>query len=285
MSIVYLAMNEKVNKQWAIKEILKKDYRNLEMDKKEIEMMKRLKHPNLPAIVDVIENVDGLFIVMDYIEGQSLEDIVRSYGAQNEEVVISWAKQLCSVLHYLHTRTPPIIYRDMKPANIMLRPDGKLMLIDFGAAREYKEENVKDTILLGTKGYAAPEQYRRDGQSDERTDIYSLGVTLFRLLTGEIPEGLCRIQKLKPDISPGFSHIVMKCLHMAKEDRYQSVAELWEELNHYWEYDKKYQKIQHRKAGVFCGVVFVSLCLGIGAAYFSILESNTRDNNYQTYLP
>ena len=141
MSIVYLAMNEKVNKQWAIKEILKKDYRNFDMDKKEIEMMKRLKHPNLPAIVDVIEQKDSMLIVMDYIEGQSLEDIVSSYGPQNEKQVIVWAKQLCGVLHYLHTRTPPIIYRDMKPSNVMLRPDGRVMLIDFGAAREYKTNN------------------------------------------------------------------------------------------------------------------------------------------------
>lgn len=159
MSIVYLAMNEKANKQWAIKEIRKKDYCDFEMDKKEIEMMKRLKHPNLPGIADVIEEKESLLIVMDYIEGRSLEDLVQECGPLDEKSVIKWAKQLCDVLTYLHTRTPPIIYRDMKPANVMLKPDGNVMLIDFGAAREYKLTNQKDTVLLGTRGYAAPEQY------------------------------------------------------------------------------------------------------------------------------
>ena len=175
MSIVYLAMNEKANKQWAIKEIIKNDYRNLDVERKEIEMMKRLKHPNLPAIVDVIEQKNSLLIVMDYIEGRSLEDIVQEYGPQEETLVVKWAKQLCDVLHYLHTQNPPIIYRDMKPSNVMLKPDGNVMLIDFGAAREYKTTNLTDTVLLGTRGYAAPEQYRSDGQSDERTDIYRSG--------------------------------------------------------------------------------------------------------------
>ena len=168
MSTVYLAMNEKANKQWAIKEITGKDYCDFELDKKEIELMKHLKHPSLPTIVDVIERQGALLIVMDYIEGLQLEDIVLEYGPQNENIVIEWAKQLCDVMHYLHTQDPPIIYRDMKPSNVMLRPDGRVMLIDFGAAREYKTNNLKDTVLLGTRGYAAPEQYRSDGQSDER---------------------------------------------------------------------------------------------------------------------
>ena len=284
MSIVYLAMNEKVNKQWAIKEVLKKDYRNFEMDKKEIEMMKRLKHPNLPAIVDVIEGVDGLLIVMDYIEGQSLEDIVRSYGAQRQEMVISWAKQLCSVLCYLHGRTPPIIYRDMKPSNIILRPDGKLILIDFGAAREYKEETFQDTVLLGTRGYAAPEQYRSDGQSDERTDLYSLGVTLFRLFTGAEPQELCPVRELVPEISPGIEKILLKCTRVNKKERYKNAAELLEAFERYWEYDEHFWKKQKKKLFLFfiptiCGVLFL-----FSTIYFSIKEFHVKKYNYETFL-
>lgn len=270
MSIVYLAMNEKANKQWAIKEILKRDYRNFDMDKKEIEMMKRLKHPNLPAIVDVIEQEDALLIVMDYIEGRSLEDLLQEYGPQDEKAVIDWAKQLCDVLQYLHTRTPPIIYRDMKPSNIMLRPDGHLMLIDFGAAREYKEGNLKDTVLLGTRGYAAPEQYRLHGQSDARTDIYSLGATMFHML--------------RPEISAGLEHIVMKCLRVEKDERYQTAAELLDDLTHYWEYDKKYQKEQKRKGILFFIPLLLSLFFAINSAIFTFLKINTRENNYAAYL-
>lgn len=284
MSIVYLAMNEKVNKQWAIKEIIKRDYRDFYMDRKEIEMMKRLKHPNLPAIVDVIEQKSSLLIVMDYIEGQSLEDIVMEQGPQDEKSVIKWVKQLCDVLNYLHTRTPPIIYRDMKPANVILKPDGNVMLIDFGAAREYKPQNLKDTVLLGTRGYAAPEQYRMEGQSDARTDIYSLGITMFRLLTGENPEGLCPVRKLRPEISTGIENILLKCTHTAKDERYQSAAELFDALTHYWEYDEQYQKEQKRKGMYFLTFAVLTFVFACGMFLFGMMERNVREHNYSAYV-
>lgn len=284
MSVVYLAINEKVNKQWAIKEVIKKDYRDFDIEKKEIEMMKGLKHPNLPAIVDVIERKDSLLIVMDYIEGRSLEDIVQERGPLAEKSVIRWAKQLCDVLHYLHTRTPPIIYRDMKPSNVMLKPDGNVVLIDFGAAREYKPQNLKDTVLLGTRGYAAPEQYRMDGQSDARTDIYSLGITLFRLLTGAGPEELCPIRKISPNASVGVENILIKCTKTLKQERYQSALETFEAFSRYWEHDEKFQKEQIRKLGLFLIPVLLSVMFGVGALAFSYQEKSVRENNYQAFL-
>ena len=284
MSIVYLAMNEKANKQWAIKEIRKKDYCDFEMDKKEIEMMKRLKHPNLPGLADVIEEKESLLIVMDYIEGRSLEDLVQECGPLDEKSVIKWAKQLCDVLTYLHTRTPPIIYRDMKPANVMLKPDGNVMLIDFGAAREYKLTNQKDTVLLGTRGYAAPEQYRLDGQSDARTDIYSLGVTMFRLLTGENPQELCAIRNLCPELSAGIEKILLKCTAAAKRERYQTAWELLDALNHYWEYDEKFQREQKRKFKCFLLPVVLMLIFTMGMCGFRLAEISIRENNYEAYL-
>ena len=284
MSVIYLAINEKVNKQWAIKEVIKKDYRDFDIEKKEIEMMKGLKHPNLPAIVDVIERKDSLLIVMDYIEGRSLEDIVQERGPLAEKSVIRWAKQLCDVLHYLHTRTPPIIYRDMKPSNVMLKPDGNVVLIDFGAAREYKPQNLKDTVLLGTRGYAAPEQYRMDGQSDARTDIYSLGITLFRLLTGAGPEELCPIRKISPNASVGVENILIKCTKTLKQERYQSALETFEAFSRYWEHDEKFQKEQIRKLGLFLIPVLLSVMFGVGALAFSYQEKSVRENNYQAFL-
>lgn len=284
MSTIYLAMNEKANKQWAIKEIRKGDYQRLRLDKKEIEMMKKLKHPHLPSIVDVIEEENRLLIVMDYIEGRSLADLLEEQGAQPAEKVLSWAEQLCDVLNYLHTQTPPIIYRDMKPANIMLKPDGNLMLIDFGAAREYKADHQKDTILLGTRGYAAPEQYRADGQSDARTDIYCLGVTLFQLLTGANPHELRPIRELKPELSGGLEAILLKCTRVAQEERYYSAKELFYALSHYWEYDKKYQLEQRRKCRIFFLPVILGLCFAAAAVSFGILEIKTRSNTYEAYL-
>ena len=138
----------------------------------ETDLLKKLHHPNLPSIIDVIDGDGTFLIVMDYIEGRHLESVIQEYGAQNQEDVIEWAKQLCDVLAYLHSRIQPVIYRDMKPSNIMLKPDGKVMLIDFGTAREFKETSVADTTCLGTQGYAAPEQKGGQGQPDDRTDIY-----------------------------------------------------------------------------------------------------------------
>lgn len=162
MSVVYLAMNEKANKQWAIKKVRKDGIRDFEVVKQglivETDMLKKLRHPSLPSIIDVIEDEDTFLIVMDYIEGNPLSSALEEFGAQPQELVISWAKQLCDVLGYLHSQNPPIIYRDMKPANVMLKPDGNVTLIDFGTAREFKEKNLADTTCLGTVGYAAPEQ-------------------------------------------------------------------------------------------------------------------------------
>ena len=184
MSVVYLAINERANKTWAIKEVRKDGGNDSEVVQQgliaETEMLKKLHHPHLPSIVDVIDNQDSFLIVMDYIEGKSLQSILNHNGPQKKEHVIEWAKQLCDTLGYLHSRTPAIIYRDMKPANVMLNPDGKnVTLIDFGTAREYKMQSVGDTTWLGTRGYAAPEQFGGHGQTDARTDIYCLGATMY----------------------------------------------------------------------------------------------------------
>ena len=192
MSVVYLAMDRRLNKQWAIKEFRKdKDDANKQVALKalldEANLMKKFDHPTLPRIVDIIELPETVYVVMDYIEGESLNKVLDAYGAQPQEAVIEWAKQLSEVLYYLHTQNPPVIYRDMKPANIMLKPDGTVRFIDFGIAREYKEGKEGDTEAIGTRGYAAPEQFGGRGQTDARTDIYSLGVTLYHLVTGKNP--------------------------------------------------------------------------------------------------
>ena len=201
-------------------------------------MLKRLSHPNLPSIIDVIEDEETLLIVMDYIEG-ILSKALNEYGAQPQELVVEWAKQLCDVLGYLHTRKPPIIYRDMKPSNIMLKPDGNITLIDFGTAREFKEKNLADTTCLGTVGYAAPEQFGGQGQTDARTDIYCLGATLYHLVTGcnpcEPPYEIRLIREINPTLSSGLEKIIHKCTQKNPEERYQSCAELMSCLEHYKE--------------------------------------------------
>lgn len=212
MSKVYLAMDKRLNKQWAVKEIQKRARNKhnevvIQSAIAEANMIKNLDHPSLPRIVDIIDSGNVIYVIMDYIEGEPLSQIIEEYGAQPQEIVIEWAKQLCEVLDYLHTCNPPIIYRDMKPANVMLKSDGNIKLIDFGIAREYKEKNLADTVSLGTKGYAAPEQFGGQGQTDPRTDVYCLGVTLYHLVTGhnpsEPPYELYPIRQWNPNLSGG----------------------------------------------------------------------------------
>lgn len=211
MSVVYMAINEKAKKTWAVKEVRKDGKMDFNTVRQglmaEIETLKKLKHPNLPSIVDVIEDEDSFIIVMDYIEGRSLDKIIEENGAQPESYVVEWAKQLCDVLGYLHSRQPAIIYRDMKPANVMLKPDGNIMVIDFGTAKNY-EIDLGETTGIGTIGYAAPEQYIGSGlgRTDARTDIYCLGITLYHLLTNVDPCKNLISDKSIRAINPALSH-------------------------------------------------------------------------------
>ncbi len=292
MSVVYMAINEKANKTWAIKEVRKDGVLDFEAVKQglvvETNMLKNLNHPNLPSIVDVIEDDETFFIVMDYIEGNTLSKSLEEYGAQPQEYVIDWAKQLCDVLGYLHSRNPSIIYRDMKPSNVMLKPDGNLTLIDFGIAREFKEKNMADTTCLGTVGYAAPEQFGGMGQTDTRTDIYCLGATLYHLVTGcnpsEPPYEMRPIRALNPNLSSGLERIILKCTQRKPDDRYQSAAELMYALDHYEEIDDKYKRKQKNKLAVFLTTLSFTLifaALGLGS---NILATNLATDNYANTL-
>lgn len=291
MSVVYLAMNEKANKQWAIKEVRKDGMQNFEVVKQnlivETDLLKRLKHPHLPSIIDVIDRDGTFLIVMDYIEGNPLSKALETEGAQNQEDVIEWAKQLCDVLGYLHSRKPPIIYRDMKPSNIMLKPDGNVMLIDFGTAREYKSDSIADTTCLGTQGYAAPEQFGGQGQTDARTDIYCLGATLYHLVTGHNPctppYEMYPIRQWNPMLSSGLEEIIIKCTQRNPNDRYQSCAELLYELNHYTDLDIENKKIQSFKWKMFLTSVilmFITLFAGIGLGIALNMQISSTYDSY-----
>lgn len=293
MSEVYLAMDKNLNKQWAVKEIRKRgrDKNNdviVQSAIAEANMMKKLDHPCLPRIVDILDKDDVIYVIMDYIEGEPLNKVLEKYGAQQQENVIEWAEDLCGVLDYLHTQNPPIIYRDMKPANIMLQPNGTIKLIDFGIAREYKETNLEDTVSLGTKGYAAPEQFGGKGQTDQRTDIYCLGVTLYHLVTGknpcEPPYEIYPIRYWNPELSAGLENIILKCTQLNPEDRYASCAELLYAIIHYEESDDAYRNKQKAKVGVFAGVAaaaFFSLLIGVSG---QLLKNYVNTNDYEVNI-
>lgn len=292
MSVVYLAMNERANKQWAIKEVRKDGMQSFEVVKQnlvaETDLLKKLNHPHLPSIIDVIDCDDTFLIVMDYIEGNPLSKALETSGAQNQDDVIEWAKQLCDVLGYLHSRKPPIIYRDMKPSNVMLKPDGNVMLIDFGTAREFKYSSVADTTCLGTQGYAAPEQFGGHGQTDARTDIYCLGATMYHLVTGHNPATppyeMYPIRQWNPMLSSGLEEIILKCTQRNPEDRYQSCAELLYALDHYRDLDIENKKVQSFKWKTFLASFIMTIVMLVSTIGFSAGLTVQTSSTYESYI-
>lgn len=290
MGIVYMAINERANKTWAIKEVRKDSTQNFEVVKQglivETDMLKRLDHAHLPSIVDVIDDGESFLIVMDFIEGRTLKEILDDEGAQSQEDVIEWAKQLCDVLGYLHSQG--IIYRDMKPSNVKLKPDGNVILFDFGTAREYKATSVEDTVCLGTRGYAAPEQYGGHGQTDGRTDIYCLGATMYHLLTEHNPSKppfkMYPIRQWNAKLSAGLENIILKCTEEDPNRRYQSCAELLYDLEHYWEPDQEYRRVQKAKLRNFAVPAALALIFAVSSVVFWGLRSGEKSSTYEAYM-
>lgn len=299
MSVVYLARDRRLNKQWAIKEVKRTSngenqevvYQSLLT---EANLMKKLDHPRLPRIVDIIESGNTLYVVMDYIEGRPMDKVLKHNGPNKQEdikawerQVVKWGIQICEVLDYLHTRTPAIIYRDMKPSNLMLKPDGTVNVFDFGIAREYKEGRKGDTTIMGTRGYAAPESFGGSGQTDARTDIYCLGVTLYQMLTGkdptEPPYTLQPIRQCNPQLSDGMEWIIQKCTQPDPLARFQSCEELMYYLKNVEGMDRSVIARQKRKLVSFlvpAMLTVVFLLVGIAGTIGSIQNKESAYRNY-----
>lgn len=201
----------------------------------EAQVLASVDHPNAVHIVDFFEQDNRYYLVMNYVDGANLEELVHTMGKISEKEVKEIGIQVLDVLEELHSHVPPIIFRDIKPSNIILMPKGRAVVIDFGIARVFKHGKRRDTQALGTPLYAAPEQYGV-GQTDPRSDIYSLGVTLFHLLTGQLP--IATPQRLAdnallifPDsISPSLVLVLMKAMSIKTTDRYQSAKEMKQAL-------------------------------------------------------
>ena len=292
MSTVYLALNERAGKYWAIKEIRKEGIENYSLVKQslitEVSLLKNLSHPYIPTIVDVVDKDDSILVVMDFIEGKSLKKYLEENGSFSEEEVTNWAKQICDVLIYLHSRNPKIIYRDLKPGNIMLRPNGTICLIDFGTAREYKVEEKGDTIYLGTRGYAAPEQFGGQGQTDERTDIYCLGTTMYHLLTGhnpsEPPYEMYPVRQWNPLISQGLEKIIEKCTRQNPDERYSSATEVLYDLENTSALEEDYRNKAKGRIRIFTGAASLALIFGILSFTFGNAAGKEKEDAYVDYI-
>ncbi|MDF2959743.1 MAG: serine/threonine protein kinase [Paenibacillus sp.] len=235
MSTVYLAEDLRLaGKRWAVKET-KPAVEEAHSYQAEADMLVRLNHPNLPEIVDYypVDNLGFSYLVMDYIEGETLlQRFERQARRMPEGQIIGYALQLCDLFHYLHTRRPdPIIYRDLKPANLMIDVEERVRLIDFGIARSFKAGQAADTVRIGTVGFAAPEQFE-GRQTDERTDLYGLGALLYFLLSGG--QYYCaahkRLREHDAGLSASLAGLVEKLLQAEPAARCQSAAEVRGEL-------------------------------------------------------
>lgn len=188
-------------------------------------------HPieGTPYIEELIEDGQTLYVIEEYISGSSLQEILDKKGALTEEKAVAYLLRICQILQPLHQQNPSIVHRDIKPSNLIITAHDTVVLVDFNSAKEYHKERPQDTVLFGTAGYAAPEQYGFS-PSAPSTDVYALGVLLHQMLTGGLPNEVTYSGKL--------SHIIAKCTAMDPQKRYTSADDLIHAL----------QKIQHKKS-------------------------------------
>jgi serine/threonine-protein kinase len=202
---------------------------------REAAILAHLSHPNLPNVSDYFEQGGNFYLVMDSVEGETLLDrLNRSPKGLPEQEVVTWAIQLCEVLDYLHSQNPSVIFRDMKPSNVMVTPDGTIKLIDFGVVRLFDPGKRTDTLKMGTAGYAPPEQYAGQGQTTPRSDVYSLGATIYELLTGDDPTAHPFVftppRQLKRGISQRLSDVVMRALSLDPDARFPAARAMSQAL-------------------------------------------------------
>jgi serine/threonine-protein kinase len=235
MSAVYQATDTlQRGNVWAIKEMSEsmatshedRDYA-VSQFLQEAQLLRTLNHPNMPKVVDVFAQAGKHYLVMEYVKGQTLEHLLANRAQPlSEAEVVPWAIQLCEVLGYLHRQN--IIFRDLKPGNIMITHDEQVKLIDFGIVRFFKTGKARDTQALGTMGYASPEA--TSGQTDARSDIYSLCVTLHELLTlhdpTNTPLGIPPARRINPSVSPQMESILAKGMQIDRNQRWSSIHEM-----------------------------------------------------------
>ena len=251
MSVVYLVSDRRGKKPLALKKIRCFSSENAgivyESILMESALMQRISSPYFPAIHDIVHNENEIYIVMDYVEGVTLQRMVEQVGQLEPSAALHIATELCKALQYLHTLTPPIIVRDVKPSNIMIQPDKGVKLIDFGIAKELKTGASSDTTALGTRGYASPEHF--GGLTDQRSDIYSFGETIRFALTGRDPNKTAFEAEpldLQDDpLAVGFDYIIEKCTRVDPDDRYQNCGELLYDLEHIDKLSKR--RVRKRK--------------------------------------
>lgn len=249
MGAVYKAYDTRLKINVALKEMVPQpglDERTLEQLHQQFEqeatVLAPLSHPSLVRVGDYFEEGDNTYLVMDFAEGESLIDIIEEKGAISEAQVLTWALQLLDALTYCHSRS--VIHRDIKPQNVIISPDGRVVLVDFGLVKLWDPDDPHTKTVMrgvGTPEYAPPEQYSsQEGHTDPRSDLYGLAATMYHALAGEPPLGAAErmadpeqfipVREIAPDVSPRTSIAVMKAMALARSQRWRSAKEMAEAL-------------------------------------------------------
>lgn len=267
-SIVYLARDKKIQRIRAIKKIEKNKTEHMVIGYKEAAMLKSLQHPGVVELYDILEDEIAIYFIMEYVDGCTLKAWMAANPSRTGETAVAYGIQICEVLQYLHNREPPVIYRDLKPSNVMIRKNGRIVLLDFGSACQFESLEI---LPWGTPGYAAPEQLKTNGVIDVRTDIYSLGVILYEIASGGEKGSV-------------FYEIVRKCTREDPDRRYQSIDRVKERLTQYPYLKRKKRK--SRKYAMLLDSFFILMAIVcFGSARF--LESEAvriREEGYLQYL-
>ena len=245
MGSVYLVKRKSDGKELVLKKLIITSTSGLdetsarEIFRRESELLKRFSHPGLPEIYDTFIQNGQDYLVMEYIKGETLEDIINKHdGPFTSDKALKWVIEIAEILDYLHNSfEAPVIYKDLKPSNIIITPDGSPRLVDFGTSRYYSPDKNSDTHRLGTPGYAAPEQYNKNGQTTPQSDLFALGVILFQLLTKYDPTvtplKFPSMKSLNPFVPERLEEIIKKAIQPEPVKRYISVVEFKESLEKY----------------------------------------------------
>lgn len=246
---VFLARDEHLQRYVAIKRVCKPNRHSEDIRKKdrvrdggqglcEADHLRQLRHPMLPVLYDLFEDGQGVYyLVMEYIQGMTLEEYIVRNGFVKEKQACRWGEQMSDILEYLHTRKPPVIYRDLKPQNVIVCPDRNLRLVDFGAAYRKNFGAADESRMAFTPGYSAPEQFYGNGKSvraDERSDIYALGMMLYYMVTGadvsKPPYTSLSVWEYQPFLGDAIEKIIRRCIKEEPAERYQLVEEVRKDL-------------------------------------------------------
>jgi serine/threonine protein kinase len=277
MGNVYLVERIKDDRRFVVKELIFSKACGIDEDTareiffREAEFMVNFNHSGLPGTYGIFTEKELNYLTMDYIEGKTLEEILNSSKKPlSEEKAIKWTAELCEILDYLHnTFKAPVVYRDLKPSNIIITPDDKVKLVDFGIARYYNPDKNTDTFSYGSPGYAAPEQYRGRGQSSPQSDVYGLGVILYQMLTlydpSVKPFTFPSMKTLNSSVKPGLEEIIRHAIEMEPLKRYISVKDFRDSLLKYTGADKISSEKPNNSARTtfykIAGLFVLSLCI------------------------